>query len=66
MEQLVNLLYTELLKLKRSNMFLISIIGAGVAPFLVVVASYIHIKPNSQLRLFGSINYSLKLTYTLL
>lgn len=25
-------------------MFLISIIGAGVAPFLVVVASYIHIK----------------------
>lgn len=41
---MVNLLYTELLKLKRSNMFLISIIGAGVAPFLVVVASYIHIK----------------------
>ena len=25
-------------------MFLISIIGAGVAPFLVIVASYIHIK----------------------
>ncbi|PES89949.1 bacitracin ABC transporter permease [Bacillus cereus] len=44
MERLVDLLYTELLKLKRSNMFLISIIGAGVAPFLVVVASYIHIK----------------------
>ncbi|MDR4986208.1 MULTISPECIES: ABC transporter permease [Bacillus cereus group] len=41
---MVDLLYTELLKLKRSNMFLISIIGAGVAPFLVVVASYIHIK----------------------
>lgn len=41
---MVNLFYTELLKLKRSNMFLISIIGAGVAPFLVVVASYIHIK----------------------
>ncbi|MCW9134451.1 ABC transporter permease [Bacillus paramycoides] len=41
---MVNLLYTELLKLKRSNMFLISIIGAGVAPVLVVVASYIHIK----------------------
>lgn len=66
MEQLVNLLYTELLKLKRSNMFLISIIGAGVAPFLVVVASYIHIKQKSQLRLFGSINYSLMLTYILL
>ncbi|MBJ8107911.1 ABC transporter permease [Bacillus cereus group sp. N8] len=41
---MVNLLYTELLKLKRSNIFLLSIIGAGVAPFLVVVASYIHIK----------------------
>ena len=66
MEQLVNLLYTELLKLKRSNMFLISIIGAGVAPFLVVVASYIHIKQNSQLQLFGSINYLLTLTYILL
>lgn len=41
---MVNLLYTELLKLKRSNMFLISIIRASVAPVLVVVASYIHIK----------------------
>ncbi|MGR5880071.1 ABC transporter permease [Bacillus pacificus] len=63
---MVNLLYTELLKLKRSNMFLISIIGAGVAPFLVVVASYIHIKQNNQLRLFGSTSYSLTLTYILL
>ncbi|SFD69820.1 bacitracin transport system permease protein [Bacillus sp. 491mf] len=41
---MVNLLYTELLKLKRSNMFLISIIGAAVAPFMIVVASYIHVK----------------------
>ncbi|PGE91024.1 bacitracin ABC transporter permease, partial [Bacillus pseudomycoides] len=36
MEQLVNLLYTELLKLKRSYMLLISIMGAAVAPFMVV------------------------------
>ncbi|PDX97525.1 ABC transporter permease [Bacillus pseudomycoides] len=62
MEQLVNLLYTELLKLKRSNMFLISIIGAAVAPFMVVVASYVHIKtknPNPTIlfdRLFSDVN----------
>ncbi|PGE94616.1 bacitracin ABC transporter permease, partial [Bacillus pseudomycoides] len=36
MEQLVSLLYTELLKLKRSYMLLISIMGAAVAPFMVV------------------------------
>lgn len=41
---MVDLVYTELLKLKRSKMFLISIIGAAVAPFMVVVASYIHMK----------------------
>ncbi|WP_179866030.1 ABC transporter permease, partial [Bacillus pseudomycoides] len=41
---MVNLLYTELLKLKRSYMLLISIMGAAVAPFMVVVASYISIK----------------------
>ncbi|EMA6345207.1 ABC transporter permease [Bacillus cytotoxicus] len=38
---MVNLLYTELLKLKRSNMFLISMIGAAVAPFMIVLAFYI-------------------------
>ncbi|PGZ98309.1 bacitracin ABC transporter permease [Bacillus pseudomycoides] len=41
---MVNLLYTELLKLKRSNMFLISIIGAAVAPFMIVSAFYIEKK----------------------
>ncbi|MBP1996977.1 ABC transporter permease [Paenibacillus eucommiae] len=41
---MVDLLYTELLKLKRSRMFLLSIIGAAVAPFMVVVSTYIHIK----------------------
>ncbi|CAM4218631.1 bacitracin ABC transporter permease [Bacillus manliponensis] len=39
---MVNLLYTELLKLKRSKMFLISIIGAAVAPFMIVFASYVY------------------------
>ncbi|XEC94881.1 ABC transporter permease [Paenibacillus tarimensis] len=41
---MVNLLYTEILKLKRSRMFLLSIIGSAVAPFMVVVSTYIHIK----------------------
>ncbi|MED0676797.1 ABC transporter permease [Aneurinibacillus thermoaerophilus] len=41
---MINLLYTELLKLKRSKMFLISVLGAAVAPFMVVVASYIYMK----------------------
>ncbi|OOR48407.1 ABC transporter permease [Bacillus pseudomycoides] len=62
MGQLVNLLYTELLKLKRSNMFLISIIGAAVAPFMVVVLSYIHMHtkhPNPIIvfsQLFSEVN----------
>ncbi|WCN36388.1 ABC transporter permease [Aneurinibacillus uraniidurans] len=38
------LLYTELLKLKRSRMFLLSIMGAAVAPFMVVISTYIHSK----------------------
>lgn len=41
---MADLLYTELLKLKRSKMFLISIIGAVVAPLVVVVASYVYMK----------------------
>ncbi|HDX9580439.1 TPA: ABC transporter permease [Bacillus pseudomycoides] len=41
---MVNLLYTELLKLKRSNMFLVSIIGAAVAPFMIILAFYIEMK----------------------
>ncbi|PFJ09055.1 bacitracin ABC transporter permease, partial [Bacillus cereus] len=62
MEQLVNLLYTELLKLKRSHMFLISILGASVVPFMVVVASFVSLKtkhPTPTIvfsQLFGEVN----------
>ena len=35
---MLNLLYTELLKLKRSNMFLVSIIGTAVAPFMCFIS----------------------------
>ncbi|UHA71766.1 ABC transporter permease [Paenibacillus sp. 481] len=35
---MVNLLYTELLKLKRAKMFMVSIIGASAAPILMFVA----------------------------
>ncbi|SDX41516.1 bacitracin transport system permease protein [Marininema mesophilum] len=38
---MVNLVYTELLKLKRSKMFLLSIIGAAVAPLMVAIAMFI-------------------------
>lgn len=38
MVRLVNLLYTELLKLKRSKMFLVSIIGASAAPIMMFIA----------------------------
>lgn len=35
---MVNLLYTELLKLKRSKMFLVSMIGASAAPIMMFIA----------------------------
>lgn len=38
---MVSLLFTEILKLKRSKMFLLSIIGAAVAPFMVAISSSI-------------------------
>ncbi|MEK3854003.1 ABC transporter permease [Cytobacillus sp. FSL H8-0458] len=41
---MVNLLYTEFLKLKRSKMQLISTVGASVVPLMVVIASYIQMK----------------------
>ncbi|MBY0115565.1 ABC transporter permease [Paenibacillus sp. FSL R5-0623] len=41
---MVNLLYTELLKLKRSKMFLLSIIGAAVAPLMVAAAMFVQMK----------------------
>ncbi|MFD2445352.1 ABC transporter permease [Bacillus sp. CGMCC 1.16607] len=46
---MVNLLFTEFLKLKRSTMLLISVIGAAVVPFMVVVASYFH-KPTPPIK----------------
>ncbi|MDP4098122.1 ABC transporter permease [Paenibacillus sp. P96] len=39
---MVDLLAVELLKLKRSKMLLLSMIGAGLAPFMVVLAFYIN------------------------
>jgi bacitracin transport system permease protein len=60
---LVNLLFTEILKLKRSTMFLISIIGAAVAPFMVVVATYIQ-NPSPPV-LFDELFYQTNL-YTVL
>lgn len=45
---MVNLLQTELLKLKRSKMVLISVLGSAVAPFIVVVASYFHMETNNS------------------
>ncbi|AIQ12437.1 ABC transporter permease [Paenibacillus durus] len=41
---MVNLLYSELLKLKRSKMLLLSIIGAAVAPFMVAAAMFVQMK----------------------
>jgi bacitracin transport system permease protein len=38
-ERLVNLLITELLKLKRARMFLISLVGASAAPIMVFIGS---------------------------
>jgi len=53
---LVSLLFTELLKLKRSSMFLISILGAAVAPFVVVVATYVHEPATPFKELFYNVN----------
>lgn len=44
---MVNLLYTELLKLRRSYMFIISLIGAFVAPFLDYIMYYQYKKEKS-------------------
>lgn len=41
---MVDLLYAELLKLKRSKMFLLSMIGAAVAPIMVIIASSITVE----------------------
>ena len=53
---MVSLLSTELLKLKRSSMFLISILGAAVAPFVVVVATYVHEPATPFKELFYNVN----------
>src|SRR5699024_2820976 len=59
--QLASLLFTELLKLKRSSMFLLSIAGAAVAPLVMVVATYVN-KPSTP---FKELFYNVKL-YTVL
>ena len=58
---MVNLFLTEVLKLKRSSMFLISILGAAVAPFVVVIATYL----NEPSILFKELFYNVNL-YTVL
>lgn len=40
---MINLIYTEILKIKRSQMFLISCIGAATAPFVIFIA-YMNMK----------------------
>lgn len=44
---MADLLYTELLKLKRSSMFLLSLIGSALAPLMVVLSSYISMRTHS-------------------
>ncbi|MDQ0242919.1 bacitracin transport system permease protein [Bacillus fengqiuensis] len=53
---MVNLLYTELLKLKRSSMFFISLLGAIVSPVMVVMATYIHQPSTPFTELFHDTN----------
>src|SRR5699024_10163289 len=49
-------LFTELLKLKRSSMFLLSIAGAAVAPLVVVVATYVNEPSPPFKELFYNVN----------
>lgn len=65
---MADLLYTELLKLKRSKMFLLSFIGAAVAPFMVVISTYIHIKTKdpTQVVLFEDLFFDANMYTTLL
>lgn len=63
---MVDLIYTELLKLKRSRMFLLSLLGAAVAPVMVVLASYIQMRRDPELEvLFEKLFYDTSL-YTFL
>ncbi|WP_139487928.1 ABC transporter permease [Brevibacillus dissolubilis] len=41
---MVNLLYTEVLKLKRSKMFMLSILGSAVAPLMVAAAMFVQMQ----------------------
>ncbi|MVO99060.1 ABC transporter permease [Paenibacillus lutrae] len=60
---MASLLFTEFLKLKRSKMFLISILGAAVAPFMVVVATWVQLqtKANPPVVLFEQLFYETNL-----
>ncbi|UAC49721.1 ABC transporter permease [Bacillus aquiflavi] len=64
---MANLLFTEFLKLKRAKMIIISILGAAVAPFIVVVATYVHMKTKqpTEAILFEELFYQTNL-YTVL
>ncbi|GAB2571905.1 ABC transporter permease [Gracilibacillus alcaliphilus] len=53
---MVNLVLAELLKLKRSSMFVISILGSVVAPFVVVIATFLN-EPSTPFQdLFYNVN----------
>src|SRR5699024_646623 len=54
--QLASLLFTELLKFKRSSMFLLSIAGAAVAPLVVVVDTYVNEPSTPFKELFYNVN----------
>jgi len=64
---LVNLLAAELLKLKRSRMFMLSLLGAAVAPVMVVLAFYISMnsKPSEETADFHTLFYNTSM-YTVL
>ncbi|WP_077603562.1 ABC transporter permease [Oceanobacillus sojae] len=53
---MADLLFTEFLKLKRSSMFLISLLGSAVAPFVVVIATFIHEPATPFQDLFYNVN----------
>src|SRR5699024_11253437 len=53
---LVILFFTDLLKLKCSSMFLLSIAGAAVAPLVVVVATYVNEPSTPFKELFYNVN----------
>jgi bacitracin transport system permease protein len=67
--RLVDLLAAELLKLKRSKMLLLSVIGAGLAPFMVVLAFYLNrssADPSGEQAVFETLFYNTSMYTALL